>query len=70
MKANEFAKEACEKGVCVSRAEGRRLFHHLKNKKPTMCPCPICFQCCCHLLEGLEDFGQQCTNTKICTYYE
>lgn len=31
--ADQFAKEVCEKGICTSRAEGRRLFHKQSKEK-------------------------------------
>ena len=62
MNMDTFAKKACENGACVSRAEGRRLFHALKEKSPTSCPCPICFKCCCSQVKGLENHAEHCVN--------
>ena len=62
--AENFAKEACERGACVSRAEGRRLYHKLKTETPKSCPCPLCFKCCCSQIEGLKDHAEHCVNRE------
>ena len=68
-KISVFAKEACEKGVCTSIAEGHKLFHHLQSLTPKSCPCPVCFKCCCSQVKGLEDHAEKCVNKEhgICT---